>query len=620
MRQLCPRSLLLMISTFAFVMAGGGCGSQAPVKNTPRYATLERKTGVPAYMRGTIWELTDPDSIDPFVVTSYGLVVNLRNTGDTSAPTAVHDWIVKQMQVHGWASGGGGAFKKVNTEQVLADPRVGIVLVGGNLQPGARKGQRFDIQVNVMPGNNTRSLAHGVLYGTELRVNGANPLDPGGAVNVMAWGEGQVFVNPSYALNGSATRPTDTGLRNGTILNGGMVAKDRPLDLRVRQPDWSTANLIVQRLNQRFQGVADRPSTVNLSDFVVAEGQDEAFIHLYVPRSFNGDWQRFLGVATHTYVNNSPDFLLAQARLLAGEAIRPNAALQDIAYCWEAIGPQALPYIRPLLASSSPEVMFAAAQAATFLHDPAGQERLMAIARMPGNPYQIPAIHTLGQLGKSQNIDNVLAELLDSHDPQPRVEAYRILARHGDAHVLSNTVNEKAFILDLIDSKGPPLVWAARSGEPRLAVFGRRLSLQLPLTFTAFDHQLSITSNSDQRKLVTIFDRTDVHGGARTTVSPPELVTIIRLLAGEGPKDDHESTPRMSFAYGDIVAIVRGLVDQKQVVDVTDRRYVPAAFVMQEAPSTVDDIEESPGVPEVLEAPTTQPATDPAQFGVVPAR
>ena len=50
-----------------------------------------------------------------------------------------------------------------------------------------------------------------------------------------------------------------------------------------------------------------------------------------------------------------------------------------------------------------------------------------------------------------------------------RINAYKVLAAHGDPRVISRPIADN-FVLDVVDCKGPPLIYATRSGEPRLAL------------------------------------------------------------------------------------------------------------------------------------------------------
>src|SRR5690606_28749833 len=126
----------------------------------------------------------------------------------------------------------------------------------------------FDVQVSALPQSHTASLAGGRLYQTDLAINGANELSPGNPVAVMARTQGEVFVNPAYAmLSKNELMPTArASLRYGMILGGGQAMQDRPLRLRLRSTQASMARHIENRIDTHFQ------------DRTVAAAQDEAFV------------------------------------------------------------------------------------------------------------------------------------------------------------------------------------------------------------------------------------------------------------------------------------------------------------------------------------------------------
>ena len=62
-----------------------GCASDTGKENAKtkqRYATLDPKKDFPAYMKGTIWELTQRNYDGDLATSSYGLVGRLRGTGE----------------------------------------------------------------------------------------------------------------------------------------------------------------------------------------------------------------------------------------------------------------------------------------------------------------------------------------------------------------------------------------------------------------------------------------------------------------------------------------------------------------------------------------------------------
>lgn len=553
----------------------------------PKYQALPVKQ-VPAYMKDTIFEKVDLGNTEPYPISSYGLVVGLANSGDTTAPSAVREYMLKEMAKHGFGSRTMGT-ERESPEAVLRDRSVSIVQVVGMLPPGVRKGQSFDVYVSCLPGNQTTSLAGGKLFLADLRKDGANPRNPFGAVNVFGEAKGFIFVNPAYALNHDPVvrGPARASLRNGVILDGGYALFDRPLFLRLRQPQNSLSRYIEQRLTERFQ------------DTHVAQAEDEGVVQIYVPPFYLGDWEHFAKLALHVYLNNTPEFEAARAQQLVREALKPDAALEDISYCWEGLGAHALPYLAPLIADKTikPDVAFAAARAAACIGDPTGAApaALMQMARTPDHPFQINAVQTLGGLPPTGSVNHMLRELLDSDKTPVRIEAYRILARNKDPIIESQVVTEQEdhqkFVLDIVRTNGRPLIFATQTGIPRLAIIGAMPEIATPVMFSAMENRLTISSTNIGNAL-SIYYRAPApqndtqYNDVRTPdpvrmTSASDLAQVIKRLGGWLTAEDDRP---LNFTYSEVLAILQRLSDERMLVAWQEGQSQPASFVLQDRP------------------------------------
>lgn len=570
---------LLMLAAGSVVAAAvqWGCAKTvAPEPPKERYHVIPPDAAMPAYLKGTIKDLTVSSNTNGFPVSSFGLVTGLRGTGDSTAPGVVREWMIKEMSRHKIGSPSAG-YENISPDSMLADPHVAIVAVVANIPPGARKGESVDVVVQALPNNNTTSLANGMLWRTSLRINGASN-DPFGAVNEYAKAQGNLFVNPAYAMTSTTQPSAQASLRIGTIPNGGIITTDRPIHLILRTPSWAGSRQLETRINYYFQ-------TPDPFKQPTAVSQDEGYLHLYVPRAFRGDWQHFLGVVTHLYMNSDGAFLALKARQLADEAVKPDAPLMDISYCWESMGQVAVPYITPLLTSPRQDVQFAAARAAAFIGDQFGQDTLVKIAGTPRHEFQVNAVQVLGELPSSPLINGSLATLLESDQALVRIEAYKVLAANHAGPIFSRVIHsdlnpENEFVMDLVDSKGPPLIYCSRLGQPRVAIFGHRLAMQTPATFSAFDTRLTIATLLDRPKTLNIFYREGDHRPPVQALSGPDVGELVARLGGATDEGFH-------FTYGDIVAILQSMVD---------RRHVPAAFVLQQLPEVDQAVRQAPSL------------------------
>jgi hypothetical protein len=270
-------------------------------------------------------------------------------------------------------------------------------------------------------------------------------------------------------------------------------------------------------------------------------------------------------VVSHLYLNQSPDFLAKKCNELVEMAHKPGAPLADISLCWEAMGEPALPTFESLISDPNPDVAFAAARAAAFLGDEPARRALLDMALDPQQHNQVDAVRVLAELPDSAEVDQMIVQLLDSDRADVRIEAYKLLvansnSQEGDSRIQTYNINHR-FMLDIVQSSGPPMVYATSSGVPRIAVIGRQVALRTPLTFTAMDMRLSISSG-DGTQLLTMFYRDPLASDPEQALTHNDLPEILGRLGGLGP-DDARQTFDMSF--GDVVAVAEQLIAQHEV-------------------------------------------------------
>jgi hypothetical protein len=278
----------------------------------------------------------------------------------------------------------------------------------------------------------------------------------------------------------------------------------------------------------------------------------------------------------------------------------------------------------PLLTGHPPDVTFAAARAGAFIGDPTGasQTTLLEIARTADHPFQLNAVQVLGALPPSGSIDAMLRQLLDSDKTLVRIEAYKILARNEDRSVYSRVITDdpnpanRKFILDIVPSKGAPLLYATRSGKPRIAVIGDTPRLTLPILYTAMGNRLSISSQQVGDK-VTLFYRDPLRPLPVKVSSEPDIAEVIARLGGMGRLNEEH----LDFGYDQVLAIVQALVKEKQVATVRDGELAAAPLIIQESPRSREAILSAPlmdgGRPQQPERPRTGRLNPPPEAEMV---
>ena len=571
----------VVASALLTVLVGSlpGCSDQyyqaAPATPHP-FVDTGYKTNLPDYMHGTIFERTDVFATEPVPVTGYSLVVNLQDTADNNdIATPVRQAMIKRLELAdesatpSFGQYDDPRFTKLEPEDVLRDKRVAVVQVIGMLPVGARRGQRFDVIVRAMPNSRTTSLAHGHMYNTELRDHGLMEPQGGGLVRAYA-DDGDVFVNPVYALEGQSKKYSNaTGgevgasLRYGTVLNSGRVTEDRPIHIALRVPQASIARAIEARINQRIpQDEGDRPT---------AAAQDEGLVDVYVPLSYRGDWKHLLGLVQHLYLTDAPDLQARRVSMLIAAAHRPGASLLDISYCLEGLGPSYVPFYESMVNDSNQDIAFCAARAAAMCGDDVGLDALTRIATDPQNSMQLSAVEAMGELPPSAVVDKRLESALGSDKDLVRIEAYKILADHGDRRILIEEA-PTGFELDIVDYPGSPLIYASRSGPQRIAVFGHTAALTPPLVFSAMHDRFMIASD-DVGSSLTLFYRDPEQTQPVKVTSGLDLAEVIGRLGGKGPKGQ----TNLTFGYPDVVALVQALSDAHDLTGMDSNGQMAAA-------------------------------------------
>ena len=568
----------------AALLVGGCSYSTKKPDPAPRYRNLGAKADFPDFLKGTVLELVDVGGVDNLVAGGYGLVVNLENTGrNDGIPTAVRDSVTKSAAILGVNSAlTEGALGRLSSGQLLADPRTSIVRVDGIIPPGARAGDRIDVRVECLDSNTTVSLARGELWQTELYRGVVTPQSPGERVNLIGLARGPLVTNLVYAAKPPEQIKDDPAargsLRVAYIPDGGMVQSGRFFVLRLRQPSYRVSREIERRINYHF-------------GLPVAAAQDEGRINLEMPADYRGDYGRFLGVAATLFgVGGDPAYSLKRAQELALAADQPgrtNDELLAISYAWEGLGSAAAPVLLPLLSDPRPAVAYYAARAASFNNQPAAVDTLLAIAADPRSPFNVAAVESLGKLRPNADLVRKLRDLLAVESPGVRVAAYQSLERLGDVgkSIYRLRVGEQ-FLLDIVDAKGPPILWASRSGTPRIALIGERPRLRAPMLVTAFGDRLTVNVDGPDQP-AKIFYR-PVTARPATAAIAPELVELVARLGGERPPGEQG----IRLTYGDVLAVLKQMSDDGQLL-AGNGRNVP--FVLQDVAAGV--VQDSPIIP-----------------------
>ena len=378
------------------------------------------------------------------------LVTGLAGTGSDPAPGPQRQMLLSDMQERG----------VVEPNTLLAAPSTSLTWVHGFLPPGIRKGDRFDIFVEVPADSETTSLAGGWLMETrlsELAVLG-NAVREG---RVLGLAEGPLLVDP--VTNGTLDSVSRLRAR---VPGGGVALTTRNLGLIIAPEHRSVtmSKRLGDSINRRFHAV------VRGTKRGAATPKTDRYIELQIPAIYRYNLARYVRVVRCVAVLEPPGGRHARLELLARQLADPVTA-PAAALRLEAIGKEAIPTLRTALESKDAEIRFAAAEALAYLGETVAAEHLAAAAATMRSA-RPAALAALSVLDDANGID-ALQSLLASPSAETRYGAFRGLWRmDSQMPLVKGERLGDACSLHVLDVKGPPLIHATRSTRPEFVFFG----------------------------------------------------------------------------------------------------------------------------------------------------
>ena len=423
-----------------------GCAGPAIRSQSPEVAalvTLEADTKL-------VGDYTAPWGLNPQRIERAALVTGLPGSGGDPPPGLQRQQLMADMQARG----------VVEPNKLLASKATALVWVHAYLPPGARRGDRFDVHVEVPSDNDTTSLDGGWLMETrltEMAVLGNRVRDG----HVLGIAEGPLLVDPVS----QGTLDCVAKLR-ARVPGGGVALADRSIGLILAPEHRSIAlsRRIGDTINKRFHAV------IKGTKRGVATPKTDRFVELEVPTVYKHNLARYIRVVRAVAVVEPPAGRHARLELLARQLADPVTA-PAAALRLEAIGKEAIPTLRDALAAKDAEVRFAAADALAYLGESSAAEQLAdaATALRSARP---AALAALSVLDDANGVD-ALHRLLASPSAETRYGAFRALWRMDpSAPLIRGERLGDACSLHVLDVDGPPLIHATRSHRPELVLFG----------------------------------------------------------------------------------------------------------------------------------------------------
>jgi flagellar P-ring protein FlgI len=186
-----------------------------------------------------IKDVADVQGVSATQLVGYGLVVGLMGTGDGTASAATLQSTANLLRNMGL---------EVDSKQ-LRVRNAASVIVTADLPAFAKAGQKMDVRVSSI--GDARSLTGGVLLMAPLKA-------PDGEIYALAQGPVGTGGAVSQSMGGSSLQQSHGA--TAVLPGGGIVQRenlavrldDGPLRLVLREPDFSSAQAMVDALNKEF--------------------------------------------------------------------------------------------------------------------------------------------------------------------------------------------------------------------------------------------------------------------------------------------------------------------------------------------------------------------------------
>ena len=449
------RSLLAGITlvSFAGVLTAAGCNNfirrgQSPDDDAELSQFVDKSPAGPKYLS----EMCRMWGMDYAKIEGIGLVMGLDGTGSAAKPGSYREHLSEELRTH--------KDKIDNPRELFESKNTEMVIVRGYVPPGARKGDNFDVEIQIVPNMEGTSLDNGVVFRTRLRrlaQFSGRKLKEG---HVVGLAEGSVLVDSIYEPG-----KNPDGELHGWILGGGETLKHRPLGLNLRTDNYgpTTTERIEREINKRF--------TTLTEDGRVGIATSKTFktLNLELPEVYRHNVRRFSQVMSNFRYNESPQQKVERLDEL-GKQMTDPATCAKAALRLEAIGKDAYPTLRRSLTNPDLELRFRAAEALTYCGESEGLQTLKEVAETE------PAFrwHAMTALSVSEDSDAVvyLESLIQSESAETRYGAFRALFTRNPEHPLVYGRKYHDFFMHSIPVESSPMVHFSRSKRPEIVVFG----------------------------------------------------------------------------------------------------------------------------------------------------
>lgn len=510
------RKAFFLATVLQIVYCISGCSSRARGETSRDLGTTI----------GSLVEVAYPESI---AVEGYGLVGGLRGTGSMECPPQIRSYLTQYIIAQLPAD------TVSKADSLIDSTDTAVVHVEAVIPIQESKSQYFDVRVAALPGTQTTSLKGGWLYRCELKIAGSFGI----ATEILADVEGPVFVDQISA---------GVDKRKGYILAGGKNLTEQDIIVLIlEKPDFKMANVIRNRLNERFGRDIAR---------AVSSGR----IELKIPSNYKEDRKRFISMVRAMYLEDTPEVILKRINYYTEKLARkPKKEENEIAL--EAIGNRCLVELAGLLRESDEHVRLRAARCILKVGSNASLPTLTQIALDKDSAYRLEALEAMTSSVRTDEAASVARRLLNDDDFDISLAAYEQLRKIDDVSITREAI-DRSFYLEQIVRSEQKVVFAFRSGQPRIVLFGAPIYCNRGIFVKSPDGQITIDAPADSWKVTIIRTHPTRPSVIARMESSFDLSDIIRKLCMEPEVKGDKSRGGLGVSYADMIALLQQMCDK----------------------------------------------------------
>ena len=505
------------------------------------------ETGRERYGVKTVGDCCMVADVGPKYVGGVGIVTGLDGTGGDSPKdenrAALEKYLLQYASKYHLQ-------RTPTIGEIMNSGSAALVIVSGEIPPGTRPGERFDVEVFLPRGSKATSLRGGVLE-TCLLTTYDYAHGPEGA-SIMKGHEIASAEGPLQLSLGSSQGDDDAErLTRAHIWEGGYSKIDNTLSLLLnadQQASRMSAHM-AECINQTF--AVGSAGDVKLAIPVLKDG-----VRLRVPPAYKLNIPHYLRVVRLIPMedpgeqpSDAPGQPKSYRQRLAEDLLDPTRTV-TAALRLESLGQKSVPVLKQGLESKHPLIQFCAAESLTYLGHGIGAQKLGELVEQQPflRSYALSALASLDENVTRAKLQDLMEKGVAD---ETRYGAFRALQALAPADRLTKGEwLNKSFRLHHVAPESASLLHVCTAKRAEIVMFGPEAKFVPPFAFESNGYTVTAYHAADTQCMVGVVPP---HGKPIRVACNLNVSDVLHLLA------------KMDATYPEVVEILVAAANGKQV-------------------------------------------------------